>query len=40
MTSPQERQLREQSNRIKTKRDIRFPEGEEHLHFEGDVCED
>jgi hypothetical protein len=32
--------LREQNQGVKKKHDIRFPEGEEHLHFEGDVCED
>jgi hypothetical protein len=35
-----ERQLREQNHGIKKEHDIRFLEGEEHLHFEGDVCED
>ncbi len=25
---------------IKKEHDIRFPEGQEHLHFKGDVCED
>jgi len=32
--------LREQSHGIKKEHDIRFPKGEEHMHFEGDVCED
>jgi hypothetical protein len=32
--------LREQKQGIKREHDIRFSEGEEHLHFEGDVCED
>jgi hypothetical protein len=41
MTSPQKRQLKEYNQGIKKEHDIRFPEGgEEHLHFEGDVCED
>ncbi len=40
MTSPQGRQLRKQSQGIMRERDIRFPKGEEHMHFEGDVCED
>ncbi len=25
---------------VKREHDMRFPKGEEHLHFEGDVCED
>ncbi len=40
MTSPQDKPLREQRQGIKRKHDIRFPKGEEHLHFERDVCED
>jgi hypothetical protein len=40
MTSPQEGQLREQGHGVKSEHDIRVPKGEEHLHFEGDVCED
>jgi hypothetical protein len=40
MTLPQEKQLREQSQGVKKERDIKFPEGGEHLHFEGDVCVD
>jgi hypothetical protein len=40
MTSPQERQLREHNQEVKKEHDIRFLEGEKHLHFEGDVCED
>ncbi len=39
-TSSQERQIREQSQGVKKEHDIRFPKGEEHLHFEGDVCEE
>jgi hypothetical protein len=39
MTSPQERQLKEQSQGVKKEHHIRFLEGEERLHFEGDVCE-
>jgi hypothetical protein len=39
MTLPQEKQLGEQSQGVKREHDIRFPEGEEHLHFEGDVCD-
>jgi len=37
MSSPQERQLREQ--RQKRKHDTRFPNGEEHLHMDGDIYE-
>jgi hypothetical protein len=33
MTSPQERQLREQSQGVKREHDIRFPKGEKHLYF-------
>ncbi len=40
MTSPHEGQLREKSQGVKREHDIRFPKGEEHLHFEEDVCED
>ncbi len=40
MTSPQERQLREQSQEVKREHDIRFPKGKKHIDFEGDVCED
>ncbi len=40
MTSPQERQLREQSQGVKREHDIKFPKGEENLHFERDVRED
>ncbi len=40
MTLPQERQLKEQNQGVKREHDIRFPKGEEHLYFEGDVCED
>ncbi len=40
MTSSQERQLKEQSHEVKKEHVIRLPKGEEHLHFEGDVCED
>jgi hypothetical protein len=39
MTSPHERQLKEQSQGVKKEHDVRFPKGEEHLHFERDVCE-
>jgi hypothetical protein len=39
MTSPWEKQLKEQSQGVKKEHDMRFLEGEEHLHFEGDVCE-
>jgi len=37
---PQDRELREQSQGVKREHDIRFPKGEEHLHFKRDVCED
>ncbi len=40
MTSPQERQMREQSQEVKNEDDIRFPKGGEHLHFDGDGYED
>ncbi len=40
MTSPQEKQLREQNQEVKREHDIRFLESEKHLHFEGDVYED
>ncbi len=40
MTSPQERQLKEQSHEVKKEHDTRFLEGEEHLHFDGNVDED
>jgi hypothetical protein len=40
MTLPQEGQLMEQSQGVKREHDIRFLEGQEHLHFEKDVCED
>ncbi len=40
MTSPQEKQPREQSQEVKEEHDIRFLEGEEHLHFDGNVYED
>ncbi len=39
MTSPHERQLMEQRQEVKKEHDIRFPKGEEHLHFDGDVYE-
>jgi hypothetical protein len=32
--------MKEQNQGIKREHDIRFLEGEEHLHFERDVCED
>ncbi len=40
MTLPQEGHPKEQSHGVKREHDISFLEGEEHLHFEGDVCED
>ncbi len=40
MTSPQKRQLNEQKQEVKREHDTRFPKGEEHLHFDGDVYED
>ncbi len=40
MTSPQESQLKEQKQGVKREHDIMFLHGEEHLHFEKDVCED
>jgi hypothetical protein len=32
--------LREQSQEVKEEHDTRFLEGEEHLHFDGNVYED
>ncbi len=40
LTFPQEKQLREQKQEIKREHDTRFPEGEEHMYFDGDVYED
>jgi hypothetical protein len=40
MTSPKYRQLREKNQGVKREHDIMFLHGEEHLHFEKDVCED
>jgi hypothetical protein len=40
MTFPLESHLREQSQKVKREHDTRFLEGEEHLHFDGDVYED
>ncbi len=40
ITSPHERQLKEQRQEVKKEHDTRFPKGEEHLHFDGDVYED
>jgi hypothetical protein len=40
MTSLQEKQLNDRSHGVKKEHDIRFLKGEEHLHFEEDVCED
>jgi hypothetical protein len=40
MISSRERQLREHKQNVKREHDTRFPEGEEHLHFDGDVYED
>ncbi len=40
MTSPQERQMREQRQKIKREYDTRFLEGGEHMHFDGDIHED
>jgi hypothetical protein len=40
MTSPQERQLREESEEVKREHDTRFSEGEKHLHFDANVYED
>ncbi len=37
MTSPQKRQLREQKQEVKAEHETWFAEGEEHLHFNGDV---
>jgi hypothetical protein len=37
MTFLQEKELREQSQEVKREHDTRFPEGEEHLYFDGDV---
>ncbi len=40
MTFPHERQLKEQRHEVKKEHDTRFQEGEEHLHFDGDLYED
>ncbi len=40
MTSPQEKQLRDQIEEVKREHDIRFAESEKHLHFEGNIYED
>jgi hypothetical protein len=40
MTSPQERQLREQRQKVKKEHDTMFLEGEEHLQMDGDIYED
>jgi hypothetical protein len=40
MTSPEERQLKELSHKVKKEHDIRFIEGEEHPHFDANVYED
>jgi hypothetical protein len=39
MTFPLERQLREQRQEVKREHETWFLEGEEHLHFNGDVYE-
>ncbi len=39
MTSLQEKQLREQRQKIKGEHETRFPKGEEDLQFDGDVYE-
>ncbi len=40
MTSIHEKQLKEQNQEVKNEHDTRFIEGEEHLHFDGNVYED
>ncbi len=40
MTFPQEKQLKEYNQEVKREHDIKFPKGEEHLHFDGDVYGD
>ncbi len=40
MTSPHEKQLKEQSHEVKEEHNTRFPKGEEHLHFDGNVYKD
>jgi hypothetical protein len=39
MTSPQERKLREPNQKVNKEHDIRFLEGEEHIHFDANVYE-
>ncbi len=39
MTSPQERQLKEQKQKVKKEHDTRFPKSEEHLQMDGDAYE-
>jgi hypothetical protein len=40
MTSPQEKQLKEQKQKVKNEYDTMFLEGEEQLHLDRDVYED
>ncbi len=40
MACPQEKQLKQQRQEVKEEHDTRFLEGEEHLHFDGNVYED
>ncbi len=40
MTSLQKRQLREYRQEVKEEHETRFLEGEEHLHFDGNIYED
>jgi transcription elongation factor Elf1 len=40
MTSPQEKQPREQRQKVKNENDTRFLEGEEHLQMDVDIYED
>jgi hypothetical protein len=40
MISPQDKQLKEQSQEVKKEHDTRIPEGEEHLYFDDNMYED
>jgi hypothetical protein len=40
MSSPQEKQMREQMQKVNREHDSRFPKVEEHLWMDGDIYED
>ncbi len=39
MTSPQEKQLKEQRQEVKEEHETRVPKGKQHLHFDANVHE-